>query len=233
MNLQKLIEDNPHIHTDATGKVIRRGLSYDVLQFIERHVGETSITLETGAGVSTILFAMKGAEHTCIVPDNEEVKRIQEYCMQNQISMEKLHFYIDRSENILPNLQINELDLILIDGSHAFPIPFIDWYYSSIGLKVGGLLIIDDTQLWTGHVLKKFLLSEPEWDHKISLAGRTAIFVKLKEGSHMKEWPHQPYLVRNSSLLFRLALNAGHANEHLKGGEFLLLIKKILKKITG
>ena len=32
-------------------------------------------TIETGAGVSTILFAMKNTAHTCIVPDDKLVER--------------------------------------------------------------------------------------------------------------------------------------------------------------
>ena len=47
----------------------------DVLRFIDAHVGPGSRTLETGSGVTTVLFAMKGAHHTCVVPFADESVR--------------------------------------------------------------------------------------------------------------------------------------------------------------
>ncbi len=41
--------------------------------------------------------------------------------MQHQISTQKIDFQIARSEDTLPSLELNELDLVLIDGRHAFP----------------------------------------------------------------------------------------------------------------
>lgn len=198
MNFQDLLNNPPKLHSDRSGKPISWGLSDEVLHFIDKHVDAASKTLETGAGVSTILLALKGVEHICIVPSVDEVDRIKEYCMRHRISTGKINFQIDRSENALPRLQLNGLDLVLIDGRHAFPTPFIDWHYASAGLKGGGVLIIDDTQLWTGRILREFLLSEPEWKLKKDFS-RTAVFVKLQGGSHSKEWNQQPFVVRNSS----------------------------------
>jgi hypothetical protein len=39
------------------------------------------------------------------------------------------------------------LDLVLIDGDHAFPASFIDWYYTAEQVKLGGYVIVDDTNL--------------------------------------------------------------------------------------
>ena len=114
--------------------------------------------METGAGISTILFAIKEANHTCIVPDPDLVSRIKSYCARMIVSVGRIDFRIDKSETTLPVLPIDQPDLVLIDGSHAFPTPFIDWYYTADKLRVGGMLMIDDTQLWTGHALKRFLI---------------------------------------------------------------------------
>ena len=163
MKLQELLADPPKLHL---GGSTSWGLAEDVLTFINDHVGASSRTLETGAGLSTILFASKGAEHTCIMPDEEIVKRIRDYSSKHQISLQKVTFVIDKSENALPALALSDLDMVLIDGRHGFPAPFIDWYYTAPLLKLNGLLVVDDTQLWTGDVLRKFLLSEPEWSLK-------------------------------------------------------------------
>ncbi|GAG00860.1 unnamed protein product, partial [marine sediment metagenome] len=52
----------------ALGRSISCRLCEEVLYFIDKNVDETSKTLETGIGVSTILFALKGAHHTCVTP---------------------------------------------------------------------------------------------------------------------------------------------------------------------
>ena len=199
MNVQTLLQNLPKLHTDETGQPISWGLSDDVLYFIDKHVSDTSKTLETGAGISTIIFGLKGAKHTCIVPRKDEVERIKAYCAQQNISTQNISFEIDISESVLPCLEINNLDLVLIDGRHGFPTPFIDWYYASPKLKVGGILIVDDTQIWTGRILKEFLLLEPEWQLEEEFSDKTAVFKKLKEVSHWKEWNKQPYVLLKST----------------------------------
>ena len=198
MSLQLLQQNFPLLHEDPLGKLTSWQVSDTTLKFIEEHINQNSKTLETGAGVSTILFAVKGTSHTCIVPDTKQVNRIRKYCQKNQIYAHKIDFKIDISEKILPSLEINDLDLVLIDGRHAFPSPFIDWYYTCHKLKIGGMMIIDDTQIWTGAVLKQFLLSEPEWELKADLSSKTAVFVKLQEGTHSKNWSEQQFIADKS-----------------------------------
>ena len=174
-------------------------LNIPALSYIGENVGETSKTLETGAGISTILFALKNTRHICITPDEDEVNHIRELSGQYGISLEKVDFEIERSETALPRLKSGDLDFILIDGRHAFPTPFIDWFYASSRLKTGGLLMIDDTLLYTGRVLKDFLLLEPEWGLEKDFR-RTSVFIKLKEYSHKNWWKEQPYIARHSKI---------------------------------
>lgn len=201
MNIQELLENPPLIHEEGSGKMTSWQLSDQVLHFINKNINENSVTLETGAGISTILFALKSSHHTCINPSQEQVDRIKEYCHSHQISTDKIDFQVDFSEKVLPSLDINNIDLILIDGSHAFPIPFIDWYYTYRQLKVGGKMIIDDTQLWTGLVLKQFLTLEPEWRINKNSPPRSAIFTKVKKYTEPKWYAQQPYIVKNSYFL--------------------------------
>jgi len=198
MDLQELLNNPPQLHLDELGKPISWGISNDVLYFIDNHVDATSRTLETGAGISTILFGLKGTYHTCIVPDKDQVEKIKEYFKQHDLPINSVSFEIDTSEKTLPRLKVDDLDLVLIDGRHGFPTPFIDWYYASPKLKVGGILIVDDTQIWTGRVLKEFLISEPEWKLDGEFSNKTAVFIKMEDGSHWKEWNNQPYVLRNS-----------------------------------
>lgn len=96
------------------------------------------------------------------------------------------------------------LDLILIDGHHGFPTPFLDWYYTADPLRVGGLLIVDDTQLWTGHTLKQFLLRQPGWEVAKDFAPRSVVFRKSDPVSVNTHHEDQPY-VMDATIDFLLA----------------------------
>jgi Methyltransferase domain len=198
MELQRLIEDKPKFQKTIQGEPVFHGLSQDVLSYIADHLGRESNTLETGAGLSTVLFAFLGTRHIAITPNPREVDRISAYCRQHEIALDNVTFVTERSETAMPRLSERGLDLVLIDGNHSFPAPFIDYYYAVERTKVGGLLIVDDTQLWTGRILRDFLLLEPEWRLSREFL-RTVSFRKVKEGGHLKKWAVQPYVKKHSN----------------------------------
>src|SRR4051812_19996956 len=180
--LQDVLADPPLVHEwMSTDGLMTHGLLPDALAYLEATVTPGQRTLETGSGLSTITFALRGAEHTCIVPDPAEPERIRAYCQRRGIDTGGLRFHVAPSERALPTLQLDPLDLVLIDGSHSFPQVFIDWLYVQTALKVGGTLIVDDVHIWTGKVLRDFLRSEPEWELEERWAGRTATFRKIAE----------------------------------------------------
>jgi hypothetical protein len=193
--LNQIIHSPPKIHGGGT---ITWGLAADVLNFIFRQVSRESKTLETGCGASTLVFGLKGTTHFAITPSTDEVERIKQYCVEKGILTEKICFRIGKSEDVLPDFEDKDFDLILIDGCHAFPVPFLDWYYTSQRLRVKGLLIIDDIQLWPCRVLCDFLIAEPEWAVE-STFSRSMVFRKLKT-SPAKEWTDQPFVVELSKV---------------------------------
>jgi predicted O-methyltransferase YrrM len=201
VNLQQLIDDAPAIHGEAGGNdLITHGLLVGALEFIDRVVQPGSRTLETGSGYSTILFAMKGAQHTCIVPNQPEIDRILAYCEQQSIDTSGLTFVAQPSERVLPTLETGPLDLVLIDGSHSFPQVFIDWFYVAEALEVGGHILVDDVHLWTGRVLRDFLAAEPEWRIVDELGGRTSIVRKVGQVDPDRVWTEQPYVLKKTHL---------------------------------
>src|SRR5438093_2736506 len=173
MRLQDLLDKPPRVH--GRGQALFK-LSDDVLRFIDESVKPGSVTFETGAGISSILFALKGTRHTAVVPEAAEPEAILAYCGENGIRVDQLTFKIGRSESVLPQLQLPPLDLVLIDGRHGFPTPFLDWFYTASALQVGGRLIVDDTQLWTGFTLKSFLQEVPEWERERRFLPRASAF---------------------------------------------------------
>ena len=153
-------------------------------------------TLETGAGLSTIIFAASGCQHTCITPAKAEADRIQDYCRSVNIDTSNVNFIIARSSDIIHQLPRSAFDLVLIDGCHGFPSVFVDFYYAARLLKIGGTLIIDDMHIYTCQLLASFIQSDPGWsvelkDNRVAFAIKTADTIDL-------EWSSQPFVVRRS-----------------------------------
>jgi len=180
-------------------------LDADTLEFLWKRVEMNERTLETGAGMSTLLFALKRARHTCIVPSDLQVERVKRRCEELGVSTERIDFVVERSERALPRLALHDLDLVLIDGRHGFPAPILDWYYTAGMLRLGGTLVLDDTQLWPVRLVRDFLVADPGWrlDGEFS---RTAVLTKLADGGEDAEWPEQPWVLAWTERLARRAL---------------------------
>jgi len=225
--LADLLADPPLVHHGGT---CTWRLADAVLDFIDGHVECDSRTLETGAGISTLLFALKGCHHTCVVPLEEEVTRLRDYCAARGIPLRKVKFEVERSEVALPGIDLEPLDLVLIDGNHAFPAPFIDWFYTARFLKEGGFLVIDDTNLWTGDLLRRFLRAEKgEWKQLDTFAGRAAAFEKTGSGSETKGWEEQPLVVKTSRRL-TLQHKLRRALHLVRQGRFSMIARKVFHR---
>lgn len=212
-------------------------ISDQLKDFLDTTLTSDMRTLETGAGVSTIIFAIKACRHTAIAPDAELFQRIVSYCDTHEIEMRGVELIDGHSEHVLPRMT-RKLDLVLIDGRHGFPAPFIDWYHTATLLAIGGLMIVDDVHLWTGKVLKEFLEEDPAWQLYESLGRRSAVFRKLKDGSQNLEWNSQPFVKRRSvpPLPTKLKVAAGYGRAVwalVKQGELSVLAKKVGLKVRS
>src|SRR5580693_6665085 len=75
------------------------GIGEEVLRFLADKVGPASQTLETGAGCSTLVFAIKGARHTVVTPSTDEVERIRVYAGEKGIVLQTVKFVTKASED--------------------------------------------------------------------------------------------------------------------------------------
>ena len=225
MDLNQILQDPPQIH--LRGKTTWR-LDDRVAAYLDEILKPDWTTLETGAGLSTLLFAINETRHTCVVPDQDQVDRLREYCANKCISLKKVSFILERSERALPALDSNVLDLVLIDGRHAFPTPCIDWFYTAPLLKVGGRMLVDDIHVWTGWILSEFLNAEQDWALEKDFAGRAAIFIKKADGGEDKWWGEQPYVVARSQSTIR-AHKMKVAWKLLKQGKLGTILTKTIR----
>lgn len=193
MTLDELLRLHPLVHLDAHGDPISWAIGEDVLRYLDGLLQPGWRTMETGSGMSTLVFLINGCHHTAISPSAREFEVIREFCRGHDIDLSHFDGIAERSELALPNLTAANLDLFLIDGRHAFPSPYVDWFYGAAMLKVGGLVVVDDTQLLTGAVLRDFLAEDTHW-RTVQLFGKTAVFEKLDDDIHAGEWNLQPYI---------------------------------------
>ncbi|MCA1632221.1 MAG: class I SAM-dependent methyltransferase [Acidobacteria bacterium] len=245
MNLDQVLNDPPKPHNEA-GQLIVMGLTTDGLRFIRDNADQSSATLETGCGLSTVAFALTGSRHFAISPAGSEFEILKSYCRERGIATAQIDFIESPSETVLPTLALPPLDLVLIDGRHGFPAPYIDWFYTAGRLKKGGHVIVDDVWVWSGQILRDFLAEQPQWEFVAEYEGRTAVFKKLAEGAEWMEWTQQPLVARGG----RLQLIDGQprvvepqtapatsavrrALGDLGRGDFAALGKKVFRRIGG
>lgn len=234
--LQQIIHERPSFHRseteidrsfeasesllphEAAAKLISAGLTCygigpDVLSFIADTIREGSRTLETGAGCSTLVFAIRGSEHIAVTPSQSEITLITEYASHEAISLDKIQFVQESSDRYLPRCEAEGLDLVLLDGKHAFPWPIVDWFFTADRLCQGGVMIIDDAQMRSVAILAEFMKVDPGWQLMRDFSGKTLAFRKVRDSIHDVAWHMQPFTVAQpagtavgASLLHRLML---------------------------
>ena len=195
-NLKTILSEPPKLHEDWGQLISNWRIDDTTCLELNSRLKPGINTLETGAGLSTIIFAASGCRHTCIVPDKALTDRIQDYCRSANIDTSNVKFIISKSADIIHQLPRSEHDLILIDGCHGFPSIFVDFYYAAKLLKNGGTLIVDDMHIYTCHLAARFMQSDPGWNVEL-MTKRVAVGIKVLDTADV-EWSNQPYVVLRS-----------------------------------
>jgi predicted O-methyltransferase YrrM len=206
ISLEDVVDRPPVVH----GGLSTWGISLRLARFLDAQLTPQSITLETGAGLSTILFLRRGvARHISIAPYEPEFTAIRTYCAKVGIDTSALEVVCAGSQRYLPTATLPPLDLVLIDGSHAFPAPFLDWFYTCEALKVGGLMVVDDLPLVTGAILADFLSADERWD-EVLRDDRFAVYRKrVHPIADERDWMAQAYVVKSYPVAAVRVVRAG------------------------
>jgi hypothetical protein len=192
---QALRDLRPLIHED--GRTCA-GLSWVALEWIEAHAQPGTRTLETGAGLSTIVFAASGARHTAVTPEAHEEAGIRAACRELGIAEDGLEFIIGRSEEVLPTLPEEGLDLVLVDGAHGFPYAILDWWQLGRRLQVGGAMLLDDAYLPPVLAILDGVRGVPSWRVEGAIGDRTVLLRKLANDLPSGVWPGGAFGGRSS-----------------------------------
>jgi hypothetical protein len=188
--LAQLISDNPKFHF-YQGELTSWSIQADTLKYLLSVLKPGMTTLETGCGQSTVVFAIAKTQHTCIMPNQDEARRVKQYCMHLGLKS-NINFITKSSDIALPQRKRvpKVLDHVFIDGAHAFPAPIIDWHYTADKLKIGGILSLDDYKMPSVKILFDFMVDEEEWE-LLKIVQNTAFFKKIKPVKHIVDWSGQ------------------------------------------
>jgi len=186
--LRTLLNDKPRFHDWSDVPPT----SAEVLEFIYRNLNSDMTTLETGAGHSTVVFAIAGTNHVCIDTGKQECERIAGYCSNIGVDTSRIAFINRSSDAALSRSETTppQLDFIFIDGAHRFPFPIIDYHYTEGRLKIGGILGVDDFTMPSVRILYDFLRGEDEWEI-VEEIGETAFFRRVSETRIVSDWQGQ------------------------------------------
>jgi predicted O-methyltransferase YrrM len=221
--IERLIAEQPHLHAWPDGKPANWAVAPAVLRYIVEHLRPGMHTLETGAGQTTVAFAIAGTEHIAITPDRAQADRIRAYLDGLKVPG-KVTFIHESSDIVLPSGQgiPERLDFVLIDGAHRFPFPILDWHYTEQRVPVGGIVVVDDYLMPSVGILHDFLVGEEEWEFLKSLQV-TSFFRRVRATANVWDWADQKI---NKSHLEMIA-NKSTADNHSKG--FRRFIRKVVR----
>ena len=194
--IDDVLGDPPRVHAMHGAESGVWGTNRDCYEYLASVVEAGSRTLETGCGISTALFLLWGASHTCVVYHQGEADVLLEWAASRGLDTSRLTFEVGPSEAVLPRLAGDgeALDVVFVDGSHGFPAAIIDWYYAAGRLRSGGVVVFDDIQMASVRLgLFEFLDADPRWE-PVAMTWKWAAVVRRGSGPLAEDWNAQPFL---------------------------------------
>ena len=145
--------------------------------------GPFQSTAETGCGGSTIVLSHASECHTAFAIDGEN-RTITELRKLDDLRAERVTFVEGEIKNTLPQHRFQgELDLVLLDGPHAYPLPQLELTYLFPWIRVGGWVVMDDIHIPSVYELFDFMRKERSVLLE-QVVGRTAFFRRVSAAEH-------------------------------------------------
>lgn len=206
ITLNEIVAHPPIVH----GGQATFGISPALCRFIDESLTPDAVTLETGTGLSTLVILRHGvARHISVTPYSNELEAIRTYCATVKIPTDAWQAVTGSSLDWLPSATLPSLDLVLIDGAHAFPAPFVDWCYTSESVKIGGLMVVDDLQLVTPRILADFMRADQRWA-EVRRDHRFAVYRKLVHPLRdERDWLAQAWVTGSNPVAAVRVIRAG------------------------
>jgi hypothetical protein len=130
---------------------------------------------ETGSGASTLVLSNLAQRHIAFTVDSGSGS-LTNVLNSPWFFKPPVEIVEGPTQITLPKYTFTEpLQFALIDGPHGYPFPDLEYYYLYPHIEVGGILVVDDTQIRTIRNLFDFLCADNMWD-LIQTVENTAFF---------------------------------------------------------
>jgi len=181
---------------------------------------------ETGSGKTTLLFSHLSQSHTVFaIDDGNSISRVKNSELFNRSSVT----YVEGpSQLTLPRYEFtDQLQMVLIDGPHAYPFPDLEYYYFYPRIDVGGLLLIDDINIPS--ISRMFeIVRRDDMFELLEVVENTAFFRRTSAPVFDPlgdDWPRQGF----NREFYEYALARGDASQNLPQiGRF---VPRLLKQL--
>jgi predicted O-methyltransferase YrrM len=159
----------------GAGSSSRRTLG--VLAQYAQEIGGIEHSLETGAGRTTLVLSNLSADHMVFTKDDTgDGNSLAAVRKSPLLRADSCRFVVGPTQRTLLAAQFDvRLDLVLLDGPHAYPFPDLEYWATYPHLREGGLLVIDDIQIPTIGKMYEFLSADRMWE-RLCVVGSTAFF---------------------------------------------------------
>lgn len=155
-------------------------VSNGVLRSLVRHAPQPlAHSAETGTGRSTLLFSHLSQHHLVFAQDDRGGgDSLYQVTSSPLLHGETVTFVTGPTQLTLPRYELPEmLDLVLIDGPHAYPFPELEYYCFYPHIRPGGLLVVDDINIPSIHSMHRFLCKDDMW-RLSAVVGHTSFFTR-------------------------------------------------------
>jgi hypothetical protein len=122
--------------------------------------GPFKSSAETGCGGSTVVLSHASERHIAFAIEGR-VRTVTELRKHSDLRPGIVTFVEGETRDTLPRYRFEtQLDLALLDGPHAYPLPQIEFSYLFPWIRQGGWLVVDDIQIPSVFELFGFLRKE-------------------------------------------------------------------------
>lgn len=174
-------------------------MSRQALTALARHARGRQIwqSVETGCGATTLLLSYFSENHTVFALDiGGSITNVR----RSPLLVEGVVSFVEGpSQLMLPKHHFNaKLQLVVIDGPHAYPFPDLEYYFLYPHLEPGSLLVLDDIHIRSINNLFEFLRRD-EMFRLDEVVRNTAFFTRTDTMTFDPTgdgWRHQKYNAR-------------------------------------
>lgn len=200
--IEKIFSIKNDFHKVGTlGEPVLRRIHKYATKFDQLH------TAETGSGQSTLYFSQVSNKHTVFALNDVadvDTNSVSSVKISPLFNSETVDYVLGPTQITLPSYTFTwPLDIVLIDGPHAYPFPELEYYYLYPHLRSGGLLVLDDIHIPTIAHLFSFLAHDSMFD-LVDIVAYTAFFIRTSSEIFpidQDNWWLQRYNVDNKKYL--------------------------------